>query len=405
MKGKKIIVGITGGIAAYKGAELVRLLVREGAHTKAAMTLNATRFVTPLTFETLSGNKVIWDMWGQEVTTIPHITWGQDEDLIIIAPATANFIAKMAHGIGDDFLSTMVLAATAKILVCPSMNTHMFSNPAVQDNLMLLRERGYTIMEPGEGQLACRTEGPGRLPEPEEILEQALILLSQQDLLGLRVLVTAGATAEPIDTVRYITNRSTGKMGYSLAKAARRRGASVVLVSGPTTLSPPQGIRFCGVKTAVEMLQAVLDHRPETDIIIKAAAVSDYKPRHEAGQKIKKGAESLSIELVKNPDILAQLGSTKGDSPCLLVGFAAETEDLLKNAKEKLRAKNLDMIVANDVSRDDAGFEADTNIVKIIYRDGKVEDSPLMTKDEVANLVLDRVKTLWEGRLEGRRGN
>lgn len=405
MKNKKIIVGITGGIAAYKGAELVRLLVRKGAHTRVAMTLNATRFVTPLTFETLSGNKVIWDMWGQEGTTIAHISWGQEEDLIIIAPATANFIAKMAHGIGDDFLSTMVLAATAKILVCPSMNTHMFSNPAVQNNLMLLRERGYTVMEPGEGQLACRTEGPGRLPEPEEIVEQALILLSQQDLLGLRVLVTAGATAEPIDPVRYITNRSTGKMGYSLAKAARRRGASVVLVSGPTTLSPPQGVRFCGVKTAGEMLQAVLDHRLESDIIIKAAAVSDYKPRHEAEQKIKKGAESLSIELVKNPDILAQLGSTKEDSPCLLVGFAAETEDLLKNAKEKLRAKNLDMIVANDVSRDDAGFETDTNIVKIIYRDGKVEDSPLMTKDEVADLVLDRVKTLWEGRLEGRRGN
>jgi phosphopantothenoylcysteine decarboxylase/phosphopantothenate--cysteine ligase len=405
MKNKKIIVGITGGIAAYKGAELVRLLVRKGAHTRVAMTLNATRFVTPLTFETLSGNKVIWDMWGREGTTIAHISWGQEEDLVIIAPATANFIAKMAHGIGDDFLSTMVLAATSKILVCPSMNTHMFSNPAVQNNLMLLRERGYTVMEPGEGQLACRTEGPGRLPEPEEIVEQALILLSQQDLLGLRVLVTAGATAEPIDPVRYITNRSTGKMGYSLAKAARRRGASVVLVSGPTTLSPPQGVRFCGVKTAGEMLQAVLDHRPESDIIIKAAAVSDYRPRHEAEQKIKKGAESLSIELVKNPDILAQLGSTKEDSPCLLVGFAAETEDLLKNAKEKLRAKNLDMIVANDVSRNDAGFETDTNIVKIIYRDGKVEDSPLMTKEEVADLVLDRVKTLWEGRLEGRRGN
>ena len=405
MKDKKIIVGITGGIAAYKGAELVRLLVREGIHTKVAMTINATRFVTPLTFETLSGNKVIWDMWGQETTTIPHITWGQGEDLIIIAPATANFIAKMAHGIGDDFLSTMVLAATAKILVCPSMNAHMFSNPAVQNNLMLLRERGHTIMEPGEGQLACHTEGPGRLPEPEDILEQALTVLSQQDFSGLRVLVTAGATAEYIDPVRYITNRSTGKMGFSLAKAARRRGASVFLVSGPTSLRPPQGVSFCGVKTADEMLQAVLDHRPESDIIIKAAAVSDYKPRYKAGQKIKKGAESLSIDLVKNPDILAQLGSTKKDSPCLLVGFAAETEALLKNAKEKLRIKNLDMIVANDVSRDDAGFETDTNIVKIIYRDGKVENSSLMTKDEVADLVLDRVKTLWEGRSEGRRGN
>jgi phosphopantothenoylcysteine decarboxylase/phosphopantothenate--cysteine ligase len=405
MKGKKIIVGMTGGIAAYKGAELVRLLVGAGADTRVAMTLNATRFVTPLTFEALSGHKVIWDMWKNEGTTIDHITWGQEADLIIIAPATANFIAKMAHGIADDFLSTMVLAATAKILVCPSMNTKMLLNPAVQDNLMHLKQRGYAVMEPGEGNLACHTEGPGRLPEPEEIVEQASILISPQDLSGLRVLVTAGATIEPIDPVRYITNRSTGKMGYSLAKAARRRGASVILVSGPTNLKRPQGVTFCGVKTAEEMRDAVLARRPHSDIIIKAAAVSDYRPQYTAGQKIKKGAESLSLELVKNPDILAQLGATKDEAPCLLVGFAAETEDLLVNAKGKLRAKNLDMIVANDVSRDDAGFETDTNIVKIIYGDGEVEDPPLMTKEELAHLVLDRVKALWEGPLENRRGN
>jgi phosphopantothenoylcysteine decarboxylase/phosphopantothenate--cysteine ligase len=394
MKAKKIIVGITGGIAAYKAAELIRLLVREDAHVRVAMTLSATRFVTPLTCEALSGNRVIWDMWGQEMTAMDHISWGQDSDLIIIAPATANFIAKMAHGIGDDFLSTMVLAATAKILVCPSMNSQMFMNPAVKDNIRLLKERGIAVMEPEEGHLACRTEGPGRLPEPWDILEQARMLLSDQDLSGLSILVTAGATVEPIDTVRHITNRSTGKMGYALAKAARLRGASVTLVSGPTTLTPPLGVTFCQVKTAEEMREAVFKNRLDSDVIIKAAAVSDYRPRAMAPHKIKKGDDSLTLELVKNPDILEQLGSTKKDSPCILVGFAAETEDLLANAKEKLKTKNLDMIVANDVSRDDAGFEADTNIIKIIFRDGHVEDLPLMTKDEVANLILDRVKTL-----------
>ncbi len=404
MKDKKIIVGISGGIAAYKAAELIRLLVKAGVHTRVAMTPNATKFVAPLTFEALSGNGVIWDMFSQEGTALDHITWGQEADLIIIAPATANFIAKMAHGIADDFLSTMVLAATAKILICPSMNSQMFKTLAVQDNLKLLKERKFEVMEPGVGQLACHTEGPGRLPEPEEIVEMAWILLSRHDLTGLRILVTAGATVEPIDPVRYITNRSTGKMGFALAKVARRRGASVVLVSGPTSLKPCQDVTFCGVKTAEEMMQAVFENRSNCNIIIKAAAVSDYRPRQSARHKIKKGMNSLSIELVKNPDILAQLGRTKEESPCLLVGFAAETEDLLANASEKLRAKNLDMIVANDVSKDDAGFEVDTNMVKMIYGDGCVEDLPLMTKDEVADLVLDRAKTLWESRFESRRG-
>lgn len=397
MKGRKVIVGVSGGIAAYKAAELVRLLVRGDVYTRVAMTLNATRFVSPLTFEALSGNRVIWDMFGQEGTTMDHITWGQETDLIIVAPATANFIAKLAHGIGDDFLSTMALAATAKILVCPSMNSHMFLNPSVQDNLRLLKERSIAIMEPGEGPLACQTEGIGRLPEPEEILEQAWILMSRQDFSGLKVLVTAGPTVEPIDPVRYITNRSTGKMGYALARAASQRGASVTLVSGPTSLKPPFGVSFCGVKTAEDMRQAVLEKRPECDIIIKAAAVSDYRPRSSAEQKIKKGEDSLSLGLIRTPDILSELGSTKKGSPCLLVGFAAETEDLLANAQEKLRSKGLDMIVANDVSRDDTGFEVDTNRIKMIYRDGHVEDSPLMTKEEVAHLILDRVKTLFGG--------
>lgn len=397
MKGKKVIVGVSGGIAAYKAAELVRLLVRADLHTRVAMTSNATRFVSPLTFEALTGNRVIFDMFGQEGSAMDHITWGQEADLIILAPATANLIAKLAHGIGDDFLSTMLLAATARILVCPSMNSHMFMNPSVQSNLRLLKERAISVMEPGEGALACHTEGPGRLPEPEEIAEQAWVLLSRQDLSGLKVLVTAGPTVEPIDPVRYISNRSTGKMGYALARAASRRGASVILVSGPTSLKPPFGVVFCGIKTAEEMRQAVFEKCPGRDVIIKAAAVSDYRPQHTARQKIKKGEASMSLELVKTPDILAELGDNKKESPCILVGFAAETEDLLANAREKLRSKGLDMIVANDVSRDDAGFEADTNRIKMIYGDGHVEDSPLMTKDEVAHLILDRVKVLLEG--------
>ncbi len=394
MKGKNIIIGITGGIAAYKAAELVRLFVKDGANVRVGMTENAIRFVAPLTFEALSGNRVIRDMFGSEGASMEHITWGQESDLVIIAPATANFIAKMAHGIADDFLSTMVLAATARMLVCPSMNSRMYENPAVKDNLRILEQRGMNVMEPGEGELACHTEGPGRLPEPEDIFEQTRILLSPQDFSGLRILVTAGPTVEPIDPVRYISNRSTGKMGYALARAARRRGALVTLVSGPTTLLPPYGVIFRGIRTAEEMRQTVFDNRQGCDIVIKAAAVSDYRPKESAHKKIKKGPASILLDLVKNPDILALLGDMKKKSPCILVGFAAETEDLLDNATEKLRAKNLDMVVANDVSRDDAGFGADTNIVKLIYEDGRVEESPLMTKDEVADLILDRIKTL-----------
>jgi phosphopantothenoylcysteine decarboxylase/phosphopantothenate--cysteine ligase len=400
MKGKRVVVGVSGGIAAYKGAELVRLLVKAEAHTNVVMTKNATRFVTPLTFGALSGHQVISDMWADETIPMDHITLGQASDLVIIAPATANFIAKVAYGIADDFLSTMVLATTARMLVCPSMNSRMYKNPAVQENLERIRQRGITIMEPGQGQLACRTEGPGRLPEPEDIMELAYVLLSKQDFSGIRILVTAGATVEPMDPVRYVGNRSSGKMGYAFAKTAKRRGASVKLISGPTNLKPPYGVEYTGIQTAEEMKRAVFELRPDCDIIIKAAAVSDYRPRKTAAQKIKKGEDSIGLELIKNPDILAELGATKAAAPCLLVGFAAETEDLLVNAKEKLRSKNLDMIVANDVSREDAGFEAETNLVKIIYKDGRVEDLPLMTKTEVADLILDRLRTMWETRLE-----
>jgi phosphopantothenoylcysteine decarboxylase/phosphopantothenate--cysteine ligase len=396
VKGKNIVVGISGGIAAYKAAELVRLLMKSEALTNVAMTTNAAQFVTPVTFEALSGNRVICNQFRDEGPLMEHITWGQEADLVIIAPATANIIGKIANGIGDDFLSTMLLATTAKILVCPSMNTQMYMNPAVQDNLKRLKKRDITVMEPGEGQLACRTEGPGRLPEPADIVEQAEMLLSRQDLSGLKILLTAGATVEPIDPVRFITNRSTGKMGYALARAAKRRGASVTLISGPTALPSPYGVTFFGVKSAEEMKQAVFDNRSGCDIIIKAAAVADYRPLEMAEQKIKKGTDTLTLELTKNPDILAELGATKKEFPCVLVGFAAETEELLSHAKAKLEAKNLDMIVANDVSRSDAGFEADTNIVKMIYRNGDTEDSRLMSKDDIADLILDRAKELSE---------
>ncbi len=402
MKDKRVIVGVTGGIAAYKAAELVRLLVKAGVDTRVAMTANATKFITPLTFEALSGNRVVWDMWAPDSIPMDHIHWGQDADLIIIAPATANFVAKMAHGMGDDFLSTMILAATAKILVCPSMNTQMFLNPSVQKNIKALKERGYFLIEPSEGELACGTEGPGRLPDPADILERARMLVSEQDLSGLRILVTAGPTVEPIDPVRYITNRSSGKMGYALAGAARRRGAEVLLVSGPTDLRPPVDVKYRQVKTAEEMKRAVLDQSQQYDVIIKAAAVSDYRPRETAKQKIKKKEEIQSIELVRNPDILAALGNVRGNAPSILVGFSAETEDLLTNATEKLRLKNLDMIVANDVSRENAGFESDTNMVKVIYRDGHIEEFPLMTKEEVADHLLERIKELWESRSSDR---
>ena len=394
MKDKKIVVGVTGGIAAYKAAELVRLLTKAGAEIQVAMTANASRFVSPLTFEALSKKKVVWDMFASETPPIAHISWGQETDLIIIAPATANFIAKMAHGIADDFLSTVVLASTSQILVCPAMNSQMYINNATQENIRKITNSGCVVMEPGKGELACNTDGPGRLPEPVNIVEEARLMLSSQDLHGVKILVTAGPTIEPMDPVRYITNRSTGKMGYALARAAAMRGADVILVSGPTNLSLPAGVKCYRVDTAEEMKTEVFKHCFGMDVIIKAAAVSDYRPREKSLQKVKKGEESLSMDLVKNPDILAELGSSKKDHKYILVGFAAETENLLNNAEEKLARKNLDMIVANDVSREDAGFESDTNLVKIIYRKGDREELSLMSKEDVADQILDRIKGL-----------
>ncbi len=402
MKGKRVTLGVTGGIAAYKAAEILRRLVTEGAETRVAMTRNAARFVTPLTFEALSGRRVITGMFDPGTGPMDHIQWGQDTDLVLVAPATANFLAKAARGTADDFLSTMAVAATAPVLICPAMNTHMYQNPAVQENIRILIERGVSLMEPGTGGLACRAEGPGRLPEVEDIIERAAWLLSPKDLAGRRLMVTAGATMEAIDPVRFITNRSSGKMGYALAGAARRRGAEVILVSGPGALNPPLGVAHIGVRSAEEMRRAVMAEWEGCDAVIKAAAVSDYRPKESADQKIKKGArETQVIELVRTPDILAELGRLRENSPCLLVGFAAETESLVSHAREKLEKKNVDMVVANDVSREDAGFETDTNLVKFLHRDGRVEDMPMMTKDEVADCILDRVRDLWTARRTG----
>ncbi len=394
-KGKKITIGISGGIAAYKIPELVRILVRNGYYVRVGMTKNATRFVSPLTLEFLSGNKVIWDMFEQE-REMEHILWAQDTDLIVIAPATANIIGKIANGIADDFLSTMIVAATAKVLICPSMNTKMLMNPAVQNNLRILRERGYLILEPESGELACGAVGAGRLPDTERIYERIEDILTEKDLSGLRILVTAGPTREPIDPVRFISNRSSGKMGYAIAKMAKRRGAKVILISGPTSISPPDGVEIYKVETADEMREKVMEKWKDCDVAIKAAAVADYRPEITTSSKIKKKDDHLVIRLKRNPDILLELGKNKGDK--IVVGFAAETEDLIENAIKKLREKNLDMIVANDVSKKDSGFEVDTNVAKIIRRDGKIEDTGLIKKEDLANLILDRVKEIWNER-------
>ncbi|NLD35683.1 MAG: bifunctional phosphopantothenoylcysteine decarboxylase/phosphopantothenate--cysteine ligase CoaBC [Desulfatiglans sp.] len=394
MEKKKIILGITGGIAAYKIPELVRIFTKAGHDVRVAMTKNATWFIAPLTFEALSKNRVITGMFEGNIDPLAHISWGQESDLVIIAPATANFIAKAAHGIADDFLSSMVVAATAPMLICPAMNSKMYLNPITQENIKKLNNKGYVIMKPGEGELACNTEGQGRLPDPVDIAEQAFHILENKDLKGLKIMVTAGPTIEPIDPVRYITNRSSGKMGYAIAHKAAMRGADVTLISGPTNIKPPLGVNLIRVNTAEEMMDAVFAHRAEMDAIIKAAAVADFRPALSSNQKIKKSEEDISIKLVKNPDILSELGISKSKPGQILVGFAAETENIMANAKEKLARKNLDMIVVNDVTAKDAGFDVNTNRVTLIFRDGAVHELPLLTKDEVADELLDRVRMI-----------
>lgn len=396
LAGKTIVVGVTGGIAAYKAAELVRFLVKDGAFVRVIMTKNAREFITPLTLQTLSGNPVATETFNlTQESEIGHIRLADTADLILIAPASADVIGKLAHGLADDLLTTVLLATMAPVLVAPAMNVHMYAHPAVQENIRTLGQRGYRFVEPAEGFLACGYEGKGRLADPEDIVEEVRASLTKKDLASERIIVTAGPNAEPIDPVRYITNRSTGKMGFAMARVAWRRGAEVTLVSGPTALTPPRGVRFCSVRTALEMQKAVLASYDNATMVISAAAIADYRPAHVAPQKIKKQDGAFVIEMTRNPDILAGLGQQKGSR--MLVGFATETENVLQNAVSKLQRKNLDMIVANDVTREGAGFAHDTNIVTLIDRSERRETLPLMSKDEVAHTVYDRLLALRKG--------
>lgn len=402
MKGREIVLGVTGGIAAYKAAEFVRLLVKQEARVHVVMTRNAQEFITPLTFQTLSGNPVVTDPFALlEETKIGHVALADLAELIVILPATANIIGKIANGIADDFLSTMVMATKAPVLIVPSMNVNMWESPALQRNVEILKQRGVHLIDPGEGELACHWYGKGRLPELSEVIEKMEEILSPKDLKGERILITAGPTQEPIDPVRYITNRSSGKMGYALARVARRRGAEVILISGPTSLPPPGGeIRWISVRTAEEMRKAVMTHLPEATVVIKAAAVSDYRPKEVSDRKLKKGASAVSLELEQTRDILKEIGEQKGDR--ILVGFAAETEDLVANAEKKLKEKNLDLIVANDVTQPGSGFASETNQVKFLYPSGEIKDLPLLTKEEVASKILNEILKLVNQRRASR---
>ncbi len=391
LQGKKIVLGVTGGIAVYKAVDLVSRLRKAGCEVRVVMTEHAQQFVTPLTFKEISGNAVATSMWNaNQEFNVEHIALANWADVFLVAPATANILAKMACGIADDLLSTTLLAAQAPIVVCPAMNTGMYQNPATQENIAKLQERGVTVMPPAVGHLACGTSGPGRLPEPQQIVEfmSAFFAGREGDLRGLRVLVTAAGTREPIDPVRYVGNRSSGKMGYAVAQMAAERGANVLLISGPSALAAPPNVRVVNVETTNEMLEACLAAYGDVDIVIKAAAVADYRPRDVADQKIKKKTDdALTVVMDKNPDILKTLGAKKERQ--VLVGFAAETQNLLANAREKVVKKNLDMIVANDVTAAGAGFNSDTNIVKFLFANGDVRELEQMPKVDVANRILD----------------
>lgn len=400
LQGKMITLGVTGSIAAYKAAELASLLVKAGAGVQVVMTAAAQKFLAPATFRALTGNPVYTDMFAGRDRNFPHLELGK-ASLLVVAPATANILAKAAHGLADDLLSTVILAARCPVLFCPAMNVQMYRNPVTQENMVLLRKFGYRVMEAAKGPLACGEEGEGRMPEPAAILEEIARLLGPEpDLGGLHVLVTAGGTREPIDPVRYISNRSSGKMGYALARAAAARGARVTLVSAPVSLPPPPGVRVVPVETAQQMYEAVLELFPGTDIVFKAAAVADYRPARVSGQKIKKEEGTLVLELEKNPDILSELGRRK-KAPQVVVGFAAETEDLLANARRKLAGKNVDLLVANDVTRPGAGFGEDTNIVKLVYPGGEFVDLPMMEKTALAALLLDEALQIRKRKLGG----
>jgi phosphopantothenoylcysteine decarboxylase/phosphopantothenate--cysteine ligase len=395
LKNKKIVLGISGGIAAYKAADIASKLAQAGATVKVVMTWEATQLVQPLTFQALTGNPVVTDMFEPApLSAITHVSLADEADIVVIVPATANIIAKMATGIADDILTCTVLATKAPIVISPAMHHNMYVNPVTQENIGKLKARGFTVIPAVHGRLASGSIGYGRLPEIPEIMGVIQQTLGKNgDLAGKRVVVTAGGTQETIDPVRYITNNSSGKMGYALAEAARDRGAAVTLITTPTGLNPVAGVEMVNVRSAREMKDAVVKAVAKTDALIMAAAVADYAPKTVAAQKIKKGAGGMTLELVKTLDILS---AVKGNF--VKVGFAAETQDLIANAKKKLVNKSLDIIVANDVTVKDSGFGAETNKVTILKKDGKMEDLPLMSKREVAEKILDNVAKLLKAR-------
>lgn len=396
LSGKKIVVGVTGGIAAYKAVEVVSRLRKAGAEVHVIMTREAAQFVTELTFREISGRPVALDMWSKVTQfQVEHVALATLADLILVVPATANLLAKAAAGIADDMLTTTLLATKAPIYMAPSMNTVMYENPVTQKNIATLRSRGVQILEPDEGHLACGTSGKGRLPEPAAIVSFVQNgFRRQKEMAGRKLLVTAGGTIEPLDPVRFIGNRSTGRMGYAIAEEAACRGAEVVLISGPTSLPDPCGVRVVRLETACEMRDAVLQAFSSADAVIKAAAVADYRPAEISPHKIKKSNDDLVLHLVRNPDILYELGQKKTHQ--ILVGFAAETRRVDEYAHSKLERKNLDFIVANDVSEPDAGFAVETNRIKIFDRNGHVTAYPLKSKRELAGIILDHVASIWE---------
>jgi phosphopantothenoylcysteine decarboxylase/phosphopantothenate--cysteine ligase len=391
LKGKSILLGVCGGIAAYKAASLCSKLVQAGAEVHVIMTNSATKFIAPLTFQTLSRNHVAIDTFDEvDPSAVSHIDLADHADLIIVAPATANMIAKMTYGLADDMLSTTLLAATAPIVVAPAMNVHMYAHPAVIQNINILQERGVRFIEPGEGQLACGYVGKGRLAEPEEIAAYVESMFNEKKpLRGRKLLITAGGTKERLDPVRFISNDSSGKMGFAIAEVAKEMGAEVTLIYGATSVEPPKGMELISIESAADMLHAVMDKLPHMDIIIKAAAVADYRPVEISTQKIKKTEERLTVSLVKNIDILQTIGERKTHQ--FVVGFAAETEDLAAQAMSKLQRKNCDLLVANDVTQDGAGFGTDTNIIHIFDRGGLVEALPLMDKKAAAKRLLSLI--------------
>ena len=394
LKGKTVLLGVTGGIAAYKAAALVSALVKQHAAVEVVMTQHATEFITPLTFEQLTGRKVMVDTFDRNfVHQVEHISLAQRTDLVLIAPATANICAKLAHGLADDMLTTTVLACRCPKLIAPAMNTNMYENPVTQDNLDTLRRYGWEVISPASGRLACGAVGPGKLPEPEDLLQYVLRQLAlPHDLSGKRILISAGPTQEALDPVRYLTNHSTGKMGYALARMAMLRGAEVTLVSGPVSIAPPPFIRLIPIVSARDMFEAITTNAADSDYIFMAAAVADYTPAQYADDKIKKHDADMQIPLKRTQDILGHLGAHRTDGQ-IICGFSMETWDMLENSRAKLQKKNVDMICANNLKVPGAGFGVDTNVITMITRDN-ITELPLLTKDETANAILDKAVNL-----------